>query len=77
MLAGSKDVLADPEDVAWFHEQMKDTTVFFKGDYNMDHNSFAIAKDMTFFTKDAMSVLNHYNNKCDESTLGSNFEEGN
>jgi len=56
---------------------MKDTTVFFKGDYDLDHNSFAIAKDMSFFTKDAMSVLNHFNNKCHESTLGSHFEEGN
>ena len=77
MLAGTKDVLADPADVAWFHEQMKDTTVFFKGDYDLDHNSFAIAKDMSFFTKDAMAVLNHYNDKCDESTAGSSFVEGN
>jgi hypothetical protein len=69
--------MANPKDVSWFHDKMKETTVFFKGDYDLDHFSFAIAKDMSFFTKDAMAVLNHYNYKCHESTLKSNFNEGN
>jgi len=39
--------------------------------------SFAIAKDMSFFTVDAMAILNHYNDRCDKSTLDSKFEAGN
>lgn len=36
-----------------------------------------IAKDMSFFTVDAMALINHYNDKCDRSTLNSKFTEGN
>lgn len=39
--------------------------------------SFAIAKDMSFFTVDTMAILNHYNEKCDEKTMNSKFEIGN
>ena len=77
IFGGSKDVLADPKDVAWFHSQVQDHTYFYKGDYDLDHNSFASAINMDFFTKDAMAVINHFNNKCDESTFDSNFVEGN
>ena len=77
MFAGGKDVLADPKDVAWFHDKMKTQTVHFEMLPEFDHMTFAIARDMSFFTKDAMSVINHYNNKCDPSTANSNFTIGN
>ena len=77
ILGGSKDPLADPTDVAWFHSQVKDSTIYFKNDYDMDHMTFAIARNMDFFTKDVLSILNHHNGKCSESTAGSNYVAGN
>jgi hypothetical protein len=77
IFAGLKDVLATPKDVAWLHDQMKEQTVYFDGDLDFDHMTFAIARDMSFFTKDALAVINHYNNKCDPSTADSKFMVGN
>ena len=37
--------------------------------------SFAIAKDMSWFSVDVMAILNHYNNKCDLNTKNSLFKE--
>jgi hypothetical protein len=51
--------------------------VIFFHSYYLGHMSFAIAKDMSWFTVDVMALLNHYNSKCDPETLNSNFEEGN
>jgi hypothetical protein len=45
--------------------------------YYLGHMSFAIAKDMSWFTVDTMAILNHYNGICDESTIDSKFETGN
>ena len=39
--------------------------------------SFAIAKDMSWWTVDAMAILNHYNGICDPATANSRFEVGN
>ena len=75
ILAGEKDLLADPKDVEWTYEQLKHTTVFYYM-YYLGHMSFAIAKDMSWFTVDTMALLNHYNDMCDETTMGSNFALG-
>jgi hypothetical protein len=76
MLSGSIDVLADPADVKWTHEQLKHTIVFFH-EYYMDHQSFAIAKNMAWFEVDTMAVINHYNGRCSEETQNSRFALGN
>ena len=76
ILAGEKDLLADPKDVEWTYEQLKHTTIFYYM-YYLGHMSFAIAKDMSWFTVDTMALLNHYNGMCDQSTLDSNYLEGN
>lgn len=76
MFGGNYDKLADPQDVAWTHDQIKDTVFFFKT-YDLGHMSFAIAKDMSYFTKDVMTVLAKYNDKCTENNLDSNYEAGN
>lgn len=68
--------MADPQDVAWTAEQLKDTLIF-NHQYYMGHMSFAIAKDMSYFTVDLMAILNHYNNRCDPSTANSHFTIGN
>ena len=79
LFAGLKDVLADPTDVKWLQKQMGDKVVFADTQLPFDHLSFAFAREeyMTFFTKDTMSLLNHYNGKCDDSTLDSQFTIGN
>lgn len=76
IFGGKNDVLADPGDVEWFYNQVKNSTVFYH-EYNMGHSTFAIGKDMSYFTVDVMSVLNHYNGKCSDDTIGSQFIQGN
>lgn len=77
LFGGEKDLLADPKDVDWTHSQLRESTRIFYHQYYLGHLSFGIAKDMSFFTVDAMAIFNHYNSKCDESTLKSKFEIGN
>lgn len=76
ILAGQQDLLADAKDVAWTHEQLKAKTIFFH-EYYLGHMSFAIAKDMSWFTVDTMAIVNYYNGKCDSETINSNFTVGN
>ena len=51
--------------------------LLFKKEYKQSHMSFVLARDMSWFRKDAMAVLNYSNGKCDEETADSNFEIGN
>ena len=67
IFSGSLDHIGDPEDVSFLVDKLGDKVVFHK-EYNMDHYSFAIAQDMTFF-EDAITVLNKYNNITDDSFL--------
>ena len=64
---GSQDLLADDKDVPWLLDQMKDNTVF-KHEYYLGHTSFMIAKDMSYFTVEALWILNMKNGKsyCDQ-----------
>lgn len=59
LFSGDLDRLADPEDVAFISEKLGDKVVFQK-EYHLDHFSFAIAKDMSFFD-DAITLLAQYN----------------
>ena len=56
IISGSKDPEADPQDVQWLLEQLGENVVF-HGEYELTHNSFLIAKDMTWFTNDVMNQL--------------------
>ena len=60
LLSGSLDDMADPADVAWTVEALGDNVVFQK-QYKMDHFSFALAKDMSFFSEDVVGLLKQYN----------------
>ena len=53
LLSGSLDGLATPADVAWLSETLGDKVVF-QQQYHMDHFTFAIGRDMTFFSQDAV-----------------------
>jgi len=60
LFSGSLDGLADPVDVANLSAELGDRVVFQK-EYLLDHFSFAIAKDMSWFSTDAVNLLNQYN----------------
>ena len=49
LLSGSLDNLAAPQDVAWISERLGDKVVFQK-QYLLDHFSFVLAKDMSYFS---------------------------
>lgn len=76
MFGGSQDKMADPKDVEWTYNQLKDKVIFYH-QYYLGHMSFAIAKSMDYFLVDVMAIVNHYNGMCDESTLNSNYQPGN
>lgn len=77
VLGGELDLLVDKRDLDWSVSQLKETTNIFYQQYYLGHMSFAIAKDMSFFTVDSMAILNHYNDKCSDETINSNFKAGN
>ena len=58
--SGDADGLATPADVAWLSEQLGDKVVFQK-EYHMNHFSFVLAKDMSFFTVDTVAQLQKFN----------------
>jgi len=76
IFSGSEDNIAVPVDTVWTTDQFKDQIIFQK-EYNLGHLSFLIAKDMSYFTKDVMAVLNHANGICDETIQDSAFEFNN
>ena len=61
MISGSADTEAMPADVAWTIEQIKDHVVFAKEYQGFDHSTFIIAKDMSYFNNDVVSVIKEYN----------------
>jgi len=61
VFSGSQDGLAYKDDVKWFVDQIKSLLVF-DHEYYMGHMSFAIAKDMSWFTVDLMHLINKANN---------------
>lgn len=73
---GDGDKLASPKDVAWTAQQLSKSLIF-NHQYHLGHMSFAIAKDMSYWTVDVMAIINHYNAKCDPETANSKFTEGN
>lgn len=59
---GDVDDLADPWDVAWLinKEESKLNTVVYSHMYHLGHGSFLLAKDMSWFTLDLLSVISKY-----------------
>jgi hypothetical protein len=60
LFSGSLDGLATPADVAWLKSQISEHVVFAQ-EYKLDHFSFVIAKDMSYFTRDVVNVIQQYN----------------
>lgn len=59
VFSGSYDELADPIDVASL-VSMLGSNVVFNQEYPLGHLSFALAKDMTWFTNDVVNVIGQY-----------------
>ena len=60
LFSGSLDNLANPVDVAWLKDQISEHVVFAQ-EYKLDHFSFVVAKDMSYFTEDVVNVINQFN----------------
>ena len=75
LMSGSEDLLADPTDVKFAIKELNHTLVFDK-EYYLGHGSFAIAKNMSYFTVDAMTLINIRNGKSD-MTCDSEFDSTN
>jgi len=59
MFVGKDDELADVTDNEWAHQTMGPAVVYYN-EYMMGHLTFMIAKDMSYFTVDAMNILKKY-----------------
>mmetsp|Transcript_4994 Transcript_4994/g.3621 ORF Transcript_4994/g.3621 Transcript_4994/m.3621 type:complete len:240 (+) Transcript_4994:558-1277(+) len=62
MFVGQKDELATTIDNEWAYSQMTDAVIFYN-EYNLGHLSFMVAKDMSYFTVDALYLLKTYSPK--------------
>jgi hypothetical protein len=61
IIHGVYDRLADPQDVEILR-QMNLPYVIEDLEFPLGHASFAIAKDMTWFSNDVVNIINKYNN---------------
>jgi hypothetical protein len=61
LFGGSLDELGDPTDVEWLNSILApQNSVIYYHTYYLGHMSFAIAKDMSWFSVDAVYLLNKY-----------------
>ena len=58
-MSGDLDSLAVPLDVEWITEQLGENVVFHK-EYHLNHGAFCLAVDMSFFSVDAVNLLDKY-----------------
>lgn len=63
-------MLATPEDNHWLNDQIKDNVVFY-GNYDLGHQSFLIAKDMSYFDDVIKVIKEQLNLQVEEKQLGS------
>ena len=59
LVAGTLDKLATLSNVAWLKDQISDKVVLYK-EYPLGHMSFALAKDMSWFTDDIAPMIAEY-----------------
>ena len=60
IFSGSLDKVCSPADAKWVSNRLQNTTVF-NGEYRLGHETFMIAKDMSYFDVDLINVINRYN----------------
>jgi hypothetical protein len=59
MIAGSLDHLSTVEDTRWASTKLDKVLIHYQ-EYELGHLSYFIAKDMTYFTRDVMNLLDRY-----------------
>lgn len=57
---GTLDKLADVADNLWLTKQISPDYLAWSKAYELDHLSFSLAKDMTWFKQDVMSLVNKH-----------------
>ena len=57
LIAGEYDRLADLLDIAWLKTRIDDHVIFY-GEFPLGHLSYALAKDMTWFSDTVMGLIN-------------------
>jgi len=60
LVSGNFDLLGDAADIKWLTGQLPAETVVFNRAYDLGHLSFSLAKDMSWFSEDVMSVIHQY-----------------
>ena len=60
LFVGTEDKLATVADNKWLETQLNEDVLIWNKTYDLDHLSFAMAKDMSFFTEDAMALVKKY-----------------
>ena len=60
LIGGEKDNLADPNDVNWLKDELKDNVIYFKIHPKMGHLSFMCAKDFSWFDEPLKIILEQY-----------------
>ena len=58
LFTGTQDMLATITDKDWLKTKLNDGVVVWDQTYELDHLSFAMARDMSFFTVDVMNLIN-------------------
>ena len=59
VIAGSQDRLSTVQDARWAKEKLFKVLVHYK-EYDLGHLSYFISKDMTYFSKDVIRLLEKY-----------------
>ena len=60
LFVGEYDKLATVGDSVWLKDHLSEDTLVWYKTYPLDHLSFSLAYDMSFFTTDAMALVNQY-----------------
>lgn len=60
LFIGEYDNLATVEDNEWLVTQLSEDVLVHNHVYPLGHLSFALAKDMSYFTNDVMNLVNQY-----------------
>ena len=60
LFIGTQDKLATVADNQWLETQLSEGILVWNQTYELDHLSFSMARDMSFFTNDVMNLVNKY-----------------
>ena len=71
MFTGKEDPIADLADSRWTRDQIGNVVVHYE-EINAGHLSFVVGKDMSFFNKTVMGLLQYYHPSVHHSKAAAN-----